>query len=97
MFEEFANLRAHAGNGTTSIGGSRSDRRLADARKKRLPAAVATRFTEIDAATLGALVSIQLFTTVLPLIVIGFDYFPASLRTQVRAHYSSGRSAWYTR
>ena len=50
-------------------------RRLAEARKKRLPAAIATRFTEIDGATLGALVSIQLFTTVIPLIIIGFDYF----------------------
>ena len=50
-------------------------RRLADARKRRLPVAIATRFTEIDGATLGALVSIQLFTTVIPLIIIGFDYF----------------------
>src|SRR5262245_48445286 len=50
-------------------------RRLADARKKRPTAAVAARFIEIDGATLGALVSIQLFTTVIPLIIIGFDYF----------------------
>ena len=50
-------------------------RRLADARKKRPAAAVAARFTEIDGATLGALVSIELFTTVIPLIIIGFDYF----------------------
>jgi hypothetical protein len=50
-------------------------RRVADARKERLPSAVASRFTEIDGATLAALVSIQLFTTVLPLIIIGFDYF----------------------
>jgi hypothetical protein len=41
-------------------------RRLVDARNKRLPVAVATRFTQIDGATLAALVSIQLFTTVLP-------------------------------
>jgi hypothetical protein len=40
--------------------------RLADARKKRLAAAVAARFTEIEGATLGALVSIQLFTTIIP-------------------------------
>jgi hypothetical protein len=50
-------------------------RRLADARKKRPAAAVAARFTEIDGATLGALVSVELFTTVIPLIIIGFDYF----------------------
>jgi hypothetical protein len=35
----------------------------------------AARFTEIDGATLGALVSVQLFTAVIPLIIIGFDYF----------------------
>jgi hypothetical protein len=75
-FEEFANVM--------SARGKREDvhrrleeryRRLADARKKRPAAAVAARFTEVDGATLGALVSIQLFTTVIPLIVIGFDYF----------------------
>jgi hypothetical protein len=57
-----------------SAGGKREDarrrleeryRRLADARKKRPAAAVAARFTEIDGATLGALVSIELFTTVM--------------------------------
>ena len=37
-------------------------RRLADARKIRPAAAVAARFIEIDGATLGALVSIELFT-----------------------------------
>src|SRR6201993_5146864 len=47
----------------------------ADPRRKRPAAAVAVRFTEIDGATLGALVSIELFTTVMPLIIIGFDYF----------------------
>jgi hypothetical protein len=75
-FEEFANVM--------SARGKREDvhwrleeryRRLADARKKRPAAAVAARFTEVDGATLGALVSIQLFTTVIPLIIIGFDYF----------------------
>src|SRR5271166_5677186 len=49
-------------------------RRLADARKKSPAAAVAARFTEIDGGTLGGIVSIQLFTTVIPLIIIGFDY-----------------------
>ena len=33
------------------------------------------RFTEIDGGTQGALVSIQLFTTVIPLIIIAFSYF----------------------
>ncbi|HME76013.1 MAG TPA: hypothetical protein VKI00_10270 [Mycobacterium sp.] len=50
-------------------------RRLAESRKKGPAAAVAARFTEIDGATLGGLVSIELFTTVIPLIIIGFDYF----------------------
>ena len=49
-------------------------RRLDEARKKHPAAAVAARFTEIDGATQGGLVSIELFTTVLPLIIIGFDY-----------------------
>jgi hypothetical protein len=59
-----------------SARGNREDirRRLADARKMRLAAAVAARFIEIDGATLGGLVSIQLFTTVIPLTIIGFDY-----------------------
>jgi hypothetical protein len=50
-------------------------RRLASARKMQPAAAVAVRFTEIDGGTLGGLVSIELFTTVIPLIIIGFDYF----------------------
>ena len=50
-------------------------RRLADARKIRPAVAVAACFIEIDGTTLGALVSIQLFTTIIPLIIIGFDYF----------------------
>jgi hypothetical protein len=50
-------------------------RRLASARKMQPAAAVAGRFTEIDGGTLGGLVSIELFTTVIPLIIIGFDYF----------------------
>ena len=45
-------------------------RRLADARKMRPAAAVAARFIEIDGTTLGGLVSIQLFTTVIPLPII---------------------------
>jgi hypothetical protein len=53
-------------------------RRLADARKKRPAAAVAARFTEIDGGTLGGIVSVELFTTVIPLIIIGFDYLSNS-------------------
>jgi hypothetical protein len=49
--------------------------RLADARKKGGAAAVAARFKEIEGGTLGGLVSVELFTTVIPLIIIGFDYF----------------------
>jgi hypothetical protein len=37
--------------------------------------AVAERFAEIDGSTQGGLVSIQLFTTVIPLMIIGFGYF----------------------
>ena len=37
-------------------------------------AAIVARFNEIDGGTLGALVSVQLFTTVIPLIIMGFSY-----------------------
>jgi hypothetical protein len=50
-------------------------RRLEDGLKKRPAVAIVARFTEIDGGTLGGLVSIELFTTVIPLIIIGFDYF----------------------
>jgi hypothetical protein len=43
--------------------------------KTALLAAVIKRFVEIDGLTLSGLVSIQLFTTVIPLIIIGFAYF----------------------
>jgi len=36
--------------------------------------AIIDRFVEIDGATQGGLVSIQLFTTMIPLIIIGFAY-----------------------
>ena len=51
-----------------------SYRRLAEARQVRPVTAVIARFNEIDGGTLGALVSIQLFTTVIPLIILGFSY-----------------------
>ena len=50
-------------------------RRLAEARKKRFASAVLARFNEIDGSTQCGLISIQLFTTVIPLIIIGFGYF----------------------
>src|SRR5215469_11235858 len=37
--------------------------------------AVIDRFVDIDGFTLSGLVSIQLFTSVIPLIIIGFAYF----------------------
>ena len=49
-------------------------RRLAEARQVRPVAAIVARFNEIDGGTLGALVSVQLFTTVIPLIIMGFSY-----------------------
>jgi len=50
-------------------------KRLDEARRNRPLSAVLTRFTEIDGGTQGGLVSIELFTTVIPLIIIGFSYF----------------------
>lgn len=38
-------------------------------------AAVAARFKEIDGGTQGVLISVQLFTVVIPLMVLGFSYF----------------------
>lgn len=49
-------------------------RRLEESRKVRPAAAVVARFKEIDGGTQGALVSTQLFTTVIPLTIIGFSY-----------------------
>jgi hypothetical protein len=49
-------------------------RRLAEARRLRPVAAIVARFNEIDGGTLGAMVSVQLFTTVIPLMIMGFAY-----------------------
>lgn len=38
-------------------------------------AAVVVRFKEIDGANQGVLVSVQLFTVVIPLMILGFSYF----------------------
>ena len=48
---------------------------LKRSRKTALLVAVIERFVEIDGLTLSGLVSIQLFTSVIPLIIIGFAYF----------------------
>jgi hypothetical protein len=49
-------------------------RRLAEARHLKPIAAIAACFNEIDGSTLGAMVSVQLFTTVIPLMIMGFSY-----------------------
>lgn len=36
--------------------------------------AIIARFNEIDGGLLGAMVSVQLFTTVIPLMIMGFSY-----------------------
>src|ERR1700686_5508798 len=58
-------------------------RRLAEARQVRPVAAIVARFNEIDGGTLGVLVLVQLFTTVIPLIIMGFSYL-----TGLAAHVS---------
>ncbi len=50
-------------------------RRLEESRRVAPVTALVARFNEIDGGTQGALVSTQLFTTVIPLIIIGFSYF----------------------
>jgi hypothetical protein len=49
--------------------------RLKQSRKLAPLVAVVKRFAEIDGGNQSGLVSIQFFTTVIPLIIIGFDYF----------------------
>lgn len=49
-------------------------RRLADDRRLKPLSAIMARFNEIDGGTLAAMVSVQLFTTVIPLIILGFSY-----------------------
>jgi uncharacterized BrkB/YihY/UPF0761 family membrane protein len=49
-------------------------RRLEESRRLRPITALVGRFNEIDGGTQGALVSTQLFTTVIPLTIIGFSY-----------------------
>lgn len=49
-------------------------RRLAEARRLRPLTAIVARFNEIDGGMLGAMVSVQFFTTVIPLMIMGFAY-----------------------
>ena len=48
--------------------------RLEQSKRLGPPTAVVSRFVEIDGATQGGLVAVELFTTIIPLIVIGFSY-----------------------
>jgi hypothetical protein len=48
--------------------------RLATSRGLKLRAAIKTRFGEINGGDLGAALAVSLFTTVVPLILIGFSY-----------------------
>jgi hypothetical protein len=49
--------------------------RLLQSRKKSPIAAIVKRFVEIDGGNQATLVSLQFFTAVIPLMIIGFDYF----------------------
>ena len=49
--------------------------RLIESRQRSPVTAVMARFKEIDGATQGVLVSVQLFTVVIPLMILGFSYF----------------------
>lgn len=48
--------------------------RLAASRRRSPLAAMADRFNEIDGGNLGMLISLELFTTIIPLMIIGFAY-----------------------
>src|SRR6476659_3717351 len=49
--------------------------RLEQGRRTGLFVAIGKRFVEIDGAVYGGLIAIELFTAVLPLIILGFGYF----------------------
>ncbi|MEZ0356732.1 hypothetical protein [Mycobacterium sp. SA01] len=49
-------------------------RRLAESRRLSPITALVARYNDIDGGTQGAVVSTQLFTTVIPLMIIGFSY-----------------------
>jgi hypothetical protein len=54
--------------------------KLEQGRRTGLFVAVGKRFGEIDGAVYGGLMAIELFTTVLPLIILGFGYFSGFAR-----------------
>ncbi|HTR79701.1 MAG TPA: hypothetical protein VMH39_16410 [Gemmatimonadaceae bacterium] len=66
----------HEQNRSADARASREARleKLAQSRKKSPLMAVVGRFLDIDGATQSGLVSLQLFSTVIPLIIIGFGY-----------------------
>lgn len=70
-------------------------RRLLEARQVRPVAAIIARFKEIDGFTLGVLVSVELFTTVLPLIIMGFSYLTGFADSASPGTVSAGHSASY--
>ncbi len=49
--------------------------RLEQSRRTAPLIAIANRFVEIDGLTQGGLLAIELFTTIIPLIILGFGYF----------------------
>ena len=57
--------------------------RLAESKAMAVPTATTKRFFEIDGLDLGGLLAVELFTTVIPLILIGFGWF---------SHFSSDLS-----
>lgn len=72
---EFADLMSD-GNGPSEVRRRLEERylRLARARRLRPIAAIVARFAEIEGGALGTMVSVQLFTTVIPLMIKGFSY-----------------------
>lgn len=64
------------GNGPSEVRRRLEERylRLARARRLRPIAAIVARFAEIEGGALGTMVSVQLFTTVIPLMIKGFSY-----------------------
>ena len=61
------------GDATTGDATARYDR-LAHSKALDYPVAIGKRFFEIDGLDLGALLALELFTTVIPLALIGFSY-----------------------
>ena len=56
-------------------------KRLTESRRLTPIRAVLDRFKEIDGANQGVLVSVQLFTVIIPLMILGFSYFKGFAET----------------